>query len=536
MIWKWGFQPGEVIGLMRLMRPGCVVGPQQQFIYEKANEWVRWGAERQAMQNAEAAIQKEKDALKLEIARLQNQLKEERLLKRKSEVTEPVDSDSDAEVASMFTPRPAKMAHRGEQVAPATAAPAYKPPPCVGQPRKSPSPSRKRPAALAPATVHRMGTYRSEASGGPPKADTTRSTSNPFATDGGESPTNLFYEEIKSNVDQSSQHRGSDDQNSIQDDLAAAPDTPSRSSRISSSPKSSQLGTGSSQQLQTPPRSSPRGQVTNVLGEAHRLNMQVAPPATPPTPRGGFEKAGILGRIERVAESFAAASAGTPPSPRVLHGTARASPSVRDRYGLKDTSKVPPTSPSMHNGRVLVGEVGVLGAVQAGPTVELGAPSPVKPTVGRTAARLASATQSRAVVRTTTASSSSHTAPSTRTVSRTTVRSTSGSSTGSATSSTSGSVRSRMLGATARPRSVRPATAAATQTPSSKAVATSGPTPTIPSRYASAQPSYMNATSSSLKRSRGVTSPDLEAEVAVPAVQPSSSRSAASGRNVRARC
>ncbi|PWN98972.1 phosphatases II, partial [Tilletiopsis washingtonensis] len=42
LIWRHGFSASEVIGFMRFMRPGCVVGPQQHFMYENATEWVRW--------------------------------------------------------------------------------------------------------------------------------------------------------------------------------------------------------------------------------------------------------------------------------------------------------------------------------------------------------------------------------------------------------------------------------------------------------------------------------------------------------------
>ncbi|WFD35266.1 hypothetical protein MCUN1_002117 [Malassezia cuniculi] len=45
LIWKHGFSAREAIGYIRLMRPGCVVGPQQHFMYENAAKWIRWGEE-----------------------------------------------------------------------------------------------------------------------------------------------------------------------------------------------------------------------------------------------------------------------------------------------------------------------------------------------------------------------------------------------------------------------------------------------------------------------------------------------------------
>ncbi|KAG5339357.1 hypothetical protein C0989_004599 [Termitomyces sp. Mn162] len=44
LIWKYGFTASEVIALMRIIRPGSVVGPQQQYMYLKQLEWVKWGA------------------------------------------------------------------------------------------------------------------------------------------------------------------------------------------------------------------------------------------------------------------------------------------------------------------------------------------------------------------------------------------------------------------------------------------------------------------------------------------------------------
>ncbi|KAI0034409.1 protein-tyrosine phosphatase-like protein, partial [Vararia minispora EC-137] len=42
LIWKYGFTASEAIAFMRIARPGCVVGPQQQFMYCKQLEWAKW--------------------------------------------------------------------------------------------------------------------------------------------------------------------------------------------------------------------------------------------------------------------------------------------------------------------------------------------------------------------------------------------------------------------------------------------------------------------------------------------------------------
>ncbi|KAK0453198.1 tyrosine protein phosphatase [Armillaria borealis] len=44
LIWKYGFTANEAIAFMRIVRPGSVVGPQQQFMYLKQLEWSKWAA------------------------------------------------------------------------------------------------------------------------------------------------------------------------------------------------------------------------------------------------------------------------------------------------------------------------------------------------------------------------------------------------------------------------------------------------------------------------------------------------------------
>lgn len=44
MIYKWGFTASEAIAFQRFMRPGCVVGPQQHYLYANQHTWVKWAA------------------------------------------------------------------------------------------------------------------------------------------------------------------------------------------------------------------------------------------------------------------------------------------------------------------------------------------------------------------------------------------------------------------------------------------------------------------------------------------------------------
>lgn len=44
LVWKYGFTATEAIAFMRIVRPGSVVGPQQQYMYLKQLEWAKWAA------------------------------------------------------------------------------------------------------------------------------------------------------------------------------------------------------------------------------------------------------------------------------------------------------------------------------------------------------------------------------------------------------------------------------------------------------------------------------------------------------------
>ncbi|WFD31782.1 hypothetical protein MSPP1_002821 [Malassezia sp. CBS 17886] len=122
LIWRYGFTASEVIGFMRLMRPGCVVGPQQHFMYENAATWLRWGVE---------------DRLR---AQWSKELKER-------DVNAAAPRTSPTTAVPPKTPA-SKRSNEGPGTGDENRSPAVprsaKPTPCVGQPRKSPSPKRRR--------------------------------------------------------------------------------------------------------------------------------------------------------------------------------------------------------------------------------------------------------------------------------------------------------------------------------------------------------------------------------------------------------
>ncbi|TIB73428.1 phosphatases II [Wallemia mellicola] len=111
LIYKHGFTANEVIALMRIMRPGSVVGPQQQYMYQKQFDWVRWGV-------IDAMRKEEED------------LVEKQLLSAATAASTP---PLPANGSGPSTPLPAASTSRAGMAE--TPAP-------VGQPRKTPGPSR----------------------------------------------------------------------------------------------------------------------------------------------------------------------------------------------------------------------------------------------------------------------------------------------------------------------------------------------------------------------------------------------------------
>lgn len=165
LAYKHGFSAGESIGFMRIMRPGCVVGPQQHFMYKEVPNWIRWREQDDAQRNLDEALSKQRQEL---------------MGKRPLSVSNDdaqSDGSTDQEVDISIGESEGRQFKKLKKSAQAPSTPKrneyhpvdeaspqdhrmnlVKPTPCVGQPRKSPSPSRKRTMqANAPSTVARMG-------------------------------------------------------------------------------------------------------------------------------------------------------------------------------------------------------------------------------------------------------------------------------------------------------------------------------------------------------------------------------------------
>ncbi|KAK7060188.1 cell division control protein 14 [Paramarasmius palmivorus] len=130
LVWKYGFTANEAIAFMRIIRPGSVVGPQQQYLYLKQLEWSKWAAidEARKQQAALAAASNPAPALV-------------------TPATPPADTDEEMPLPTTPTSRnppsvPLPPVTPSRHIAEAAAkAKAIAPP---GQPRKTPN--AKRPA------------------------------------------------------------------------------------------------------------------------------------------------------------------------------------------------------------------------------------------------------------------------------------------------------------------------------------------------------------------------------------------------------
>ncbi|KAG5220936.1 cell division control protein [Salix suchowensis] len=121
LIWKYGFTANEAIAFMRIVRPGSVVGPQQQYMYLKQLEWTKWAAIDE--------IRRQQVAAALESATLV------------TPATPPAETDDEMSTIKLV-PHALQPVTPGRHVAEATAkARAILPP---GQPRKSPVATNRR--------------------------------------------------------------------------------------------------------------------------------------------------------------------------------------------------------------------------------------------------------------------------------------------------------------------------------------------------------------------------------------------------------
>lgn len=369
LVWKHGFSAGEVIGFMRFMRPGCVVGPQQHFMYQNFVEWVKWGVKDQAMEEARLVMEKEREELKPKMgAEVRASVKRRKVGsdaakdEEEAEVedetrSEEEDGEEEEErprqkVKSDFDygegPVTPKAQRGGSRAVPQSAAPNIKPAPCVGQPRKSPSPSRKRPAIQAPATVARL-----------------ELTSRRYPAATRSFDTHLML----------SSHTHS----AVHEDSAPAPAADDVDGEDKPLASSSPRGNGSAgvlvesriniSPISTTPRASPKAAV-----------VQLTP--SPVARVRGFERV----RSNTIATPPVRVSSRVEESPRPE--VFRASPSVRERFGLRDSSHSPPApSPvvarSRQNSPVkVVSDADVLGVIDVIPQhrspVRHVTPSPAK--------------------------------------------------------------------------------------------------------------------------------------------------------------
>ncbi|KAJ7873331.1 tyrosine protein phosphatase [Mycena olivaceomarginata] len=122
LIWKYGFTANEAIAFMRIVRPGSVVGPQQQYMYLKQLEWCKWAAVDE--------IKKQQAAAALASATLV------------TPATPPAEEDEIATMDVTPPPSPVHMAPVTPSRHIATAAAKAKEIAPPGQPRKTPTAKR----------------------------------------------------------------------------------------------------------------------------------------------------------------------------------------------------------------------------------------------------------------------------------------------------------------------------------------------------------------------------------------------------------
>jgi len=130
LIWKYGFTANEAIAFMRIIRPGSVVGPQQQYMYLKQLEWVKWSASDE-IRKAQASVSTPPPTAR------------EAVVAVRTPATPPAESDEERNAARATPPRTTVRlppVTPSRHVATATAKAGEIEPP--GQPRKTPKAKR----------------------------------------------------------------------------------------------------------------------------------------------------------------------------------------------------------------------------------------------------------------------------------------------------------------------------------------------------------------------------------------------------------
>ncbi|SPO31708.1 related to CDC14 - dual specificity phosphatase [Ustilago trichophora] len=384
LVWKHGFSAGEAIGFMRFMRPGCVVGPQQHFMYQNFVEWIKWGVRDHAVKEAKQMIAEERakieaaqaaaasaavavaapvrasikrraagsdaakgtaadDSFEAELQAHADQADDQSLdsddgkhaqvsklvrrndsdddeleqqRPRQKQKSDVVAAYSDINASGPVTPR----AQRGlSHAVPASAAPNVKPAPCVGQPRKSPSPSRKRPAIQAPATVARL-----------------ELTSRRYPTATRSFNTHLMLSSQSVHVDATASTEAAED------DVDSNSASFSQDEKVRGSVAAPDAGMANGGVLvesrinvvngSTTPRVSPKAAMVGNLTPSPVARVR------------GYERArsNTVGSATVVATPVRRSSRKDASPSAKQQEVFRASPTVRDRYGLRDSSQSPP--------------------------------------------------------------------------------------------------------------------------------------------------------------------------------------------------
>ncbi|PWN38439.1 uncharacterized protein FA14DRAFT_160009 [Meira miltonrushii] len=358
LAYRHGFSAGESIGFMRIMRPGCVVGPQQHFMYQQVPDWIRWREQDDANTRLEEALQKQKVELLgkrryVESTVSDSSSGEEGATEAEIEASLGDENQRKNKKQRMYIAAPSTPKREEEKSRDDTIRLA-KPTPCVGQPRKSPSPTRKRAAqAQAPATVARMGGNGTLAGsrGRIVSADSIRSSA--ASSRSLELDTQINTAPIRSdfevNVDVHLQVN-TGEKPTAETTTIEEIRPPSQPSRVLDAAQKfdsqSSLDEAQSQEKRSlsPSRSDKKYLKTNVSPSNNKQSQ--AQPASiddglfvegwqSPEPPSSFSQRLVNSSPKRspVKEE---PSPGTPTSPSTPTGVQRASPHIRERFGLRE--------------------------------------------------------------------------------------------------------------------------------------------------------------------------------------------------------
>ncbi|UZJ54510.1 hypothetical protein CBS101457_003830 [Exobasidium rhododendri] len=365
LAYKHGFSASESIGFMRIMRPGCVVGPQQHFMYKECSNWIRWRQQDDAQIMLQQALEKQK----VELIGTRRR-KSDELEASSSNEGSSADSEVDAalgesenrqakkvkrSIEEPCTPKKIvitieeKGKEKNDQAVPTLLM--VKPTPCVGQPRKSPSPSRKRAAQQAPATIARMGGLASSTKG--------RVLSGGGGTGSQRSFSGSSFTRAIQQLSQEEAKENDDDVNEQQ----SGPATPRSSSRVLGDARRINIQVSiqeeggmaisaprtddwiAANQVKTSMTKEGPSVAAAAAAEARRIKSPVADVGLftegwkSPDPPAAYTKLMSQSPTARrtPTSSSVLVAPSTPTSPSLsLNQGARASPQVRERFGLRE--------------------------------------------------------------------------------------------------------------------------------------------------------------------------------------------------------